>query len=66
MIVETETTGGEAAAGATIGMKVTGTMGGKDTIKAEVGAAVQVLITAEVVVEAGMMMDGGIGVGASQ
>lgn len=56
MITEAGITGGEVAAGAMIGMKVTGTGGGRETIDVEAGATVQVLITAE----AGMMMDDGI------
>ena len=66
MMEETEITGEEAEAGALIGMKVTGTVGGKGTLDIKAGAAVQVLITTEVAIEAGMMMDSGIGVGVCQ
>lgn len=70
MIAETGITGGEAAAEVMIGMKVTGTVGGRETIGVEAGAWVQVPITLEAVVEAGqmidMMMDEGTGAGAGQ
>ena len=55
MITETGITGGEVAAGAMIGMDVTGTVRETGTTVAEVEAVVQVLITRAVEEDAMMM-----------
>lgn len=60
MTTETGTTGGEVAAGVWIGMTVTDTMGGTETIVDEAGAAVPALITIGAGEEGAMMMKGGV------
>ena len=63
MTTETVTTGGEVAVGVGIGMTVTDTTGGTETIVDEAGAAVPVLITIGAGEEGAMMMKGGVEVG---
>lgn len=60
MTTETVTTGGEVAVGVGIGMTVTDTMGGIETIVDEAGAAVPALITIGAGEEGAMMMKGGV------
>lgn len=62
MTTEIVTTGGEVAVGVGIGMTVTDTMGGIETIVDEAGATVPVLITIGAGEGGTMMMKGGVGV----
>lgn len=64
MITEGEITKGEVAVEVETGMIVTGTVAGTEIIVVEVGAAVQVLIMIEAVIEESWMKSlGGAGLG---
>jgi len=58
MIIRTEITGGEVAAGAKIGMTGMGTAGGIETTIIAAGATVGVQTTARMMAEEDMMMRG--------